>query len=306
MGINSKIEWCTHSFNPWRGCTKVSAGCTNCYAETLSHRNPKTLGVWGDKGTRVVASESYWREPMKWQRAAFMAGERHRVFCASLADVFEDRPELESPRLRLLDLIRQTPNLDWLLLTKRPQNVVPMWAFYDRKDQYFPPNVWIGTSVENKQTANERIPHLLCVPSAVRFLSVEPLLEDLGDLRMEDCWLPEDCYTFADRIGWIIVGGESGHNARPVHPLWVRSIRDQCVNAGVSFFFKQWGEYAPLGKASGLDPDHHYPGRDKRLSVHSGVPMDEPVSVFKIGKKFAGRLLDGRTWDEMPEPTGGA
>jgi len=126
MGQDSKIEWTHHTFNPWRGCTKVSPGCTNCYAETLSHRNPKVLGVWGDKGTRVVASDSMWREPIKWDREAREAGERRRVFCASLADVFEDREELDEPRFRLLRLIASTTNLDWLLLTKRPDRIEPI------------------------------------------------------------------------------------------------------------------------------------------------------------------------------------
>src|SRR5690349_6943095 len=121
MGRDSAIEWTHHTFNPWRGCTKVSAGCAHCYAETWSKRNPKALGIWGDGGTRVIAAEAYWRQPLKWNAAAKAAGERHRVFCASLADVFEDRPELVESRERLLDVIYKTPDLDWLLLTKRPE-----------------------------------------------------------------------------------------------------------------------------------------------------------------------------------------
>ena len=190
MAENSAIEWTRHTFNPWRGCTKVSAGCANCYAETMSGRNPKTLGVWGPNGTRVVASEAMWREPVKWDRAAKAAGERHRVFCASLADVFEDwqGPMMDSQgervttqvpgfavrlmtmqdvRIRLWKLILATPHLDWLLLTKRPQNIATMlrdvWFQIDsardsdpRNARPFeaPSNVWLGTSVENQATAD--------------------------------------------------------------------------------------------------------------------------------------------------------
>lgn len=258
MGENSKIEWTHHTFNPWRGCTKVSAGCDNCYAEKMSGRNPKTLGVWGKHGTRVVASEAMWREPLKWNAAALRAGERHRVFCASLADVFEGHetmPEaswkdVEYARYRLFNLIEQTPHLDWLLLTKRPQNVLDFLIpdKHSGRIEPLPDNVWIGTSVEDQKTADERILHLLQIPAKVRFLSIEPLLGPI------DLWpwlslkanqhgevAPEaDCLGY-DRpgIGWIIVGGESGPNARPMHPDWVRSIRDQCQAAGVPFFFKQ-------------------------------------------------------------------
>lgn len=321
---DSKIEWTTHTLNPWRGCTKVSAGCANCYAETLSHRNPGTLGVWGPKGTRVVAAESAWREPLKWEKLAQqafvnakMAGEpapeRPRVFCASLADVFEDwkggmtgsgkdaepgqlaiddaRTRLMTMadvRRRLFELIDRTPNLDWLLLTKRPENVLTMldeisngqgdaWNLRDHMK-----NVWLGTSVENQQTADERIPHLLKVPAAVRFLSCEPLLgpvdllsvawpdTDMGPKHRVDvlrfgCWLrhPDvgigrvaqvgeqksangfvshsNMHDDYGKIGWVIVGGESGHGARPMHIEWARSIVEQCKAAGVKCFVKQLG-----------------------------------------------------------------
>jgi protein gp37 len=124
MGANSKIQWTNHTFNPWRGCSKVSAGCQHCYAEAMSRRNPAVLGEWGPKGTRVVAAEAMWRQPLKWDRDAQAAGVRARVFCASLADVFEDRADLETPRHELLRLIDSTRSLDWLLLTKRPENVL--------------------------------------------------------------------------------------------------------------------------------------------------------------------------------------
>lgn len=256
MGRDSKIEWTHHTFNPWWGCTKVSAGCEHCYAETLATR----FGVaWGPKGVRRIASEATWREPLRWNRAASAAGERHRVFCASMADVFEDRHELIVPRTRLFGLIEATPSLDWLLLTKRPEETERrLAARYSDGSVWFgvPANIWLGASTENQKTLDERLPALLAAPFGVKFLSCEPLLGPIT--------LP----TYTDPPDWVIVGGESGPGARPMHPDWVRSIRDQCLDMGVSFFFKQWGEH---------NADGH-----------------------KVGKRAAGRLLDGRTWDEVP------
>src|SRR5262245_38941981 len=162
MGKETNIQWCDHTFNPWRGCTKVSPGCQHCYAETLAARNPKVLGVWGPHGTRVIASESMWREPLKWNKKAEIAGVRRRVFCASLADVFEDRPELVEPRYRLWRLIVNTPYLDWLLLTKRPENAGRMLADGGSLPGILGfPSIWLGVSVEDQQRADERIPVLL-------------------------------------------------------------------------------------------------------------------------------------------------
>lgn len=271
MAENSKIEWCHHTFNPWRGCTKISPGCTNCYADTMSKRNPLTLGVWGPKGTRVVAAESYWRQPLKWDKAAKAAGERHRVFCASLADVFEGpdtmrREDWEAVTVArsmlMCELIPSTPNLDWLILTKRPEHAVD-WenGFIPRTwARQFPPNVWLGTSVEDQQRADERIPLLLQTPAAVRFLSVEPMLEPV-DLRhiQHDGTVEIDALTgdhgvnrplagrSDSRIHWVIVGGESGPGARPCDVLAVQSIIDQCKEAGVSVFVKQLGSRPMLG-----------------------------------------------------------
>lgn len=200
MGKETTISWTHSTFNPWRGCQKVSPGCAHCYAETLSKRNPKVLGVWGPDGTRVVASEAKWREPLAWDKAAREAGERHRVFCASLADVFEDRPELAAPRSRLLDLIRDTPSLDWLLLTKRPENIIRLWDDVAPTGMEYPaPNVWLGVSVEDQARADERVPQILAIPAAVRFLSCEPLLGSV-DLTK---------YLATSLIHWVIVGGES-------------------------------------------------------------------------------------------------
>lgn len=291
MGQDSKIQWCHHTFNPWRGCTKVSAGCTNCYAETLSKRNPAVLGVWGDLGTRVVASESMWRQPLRWNDEARKSGERRRVFTASLADVFEDRPELVAPRNRLFGLIVATPSLDWLVLTKRPETAV---RYYQRKHMWLaaeayrdlvygpesevslgdglahwpPHNVWQGVSVEDQATADERIPHLLKIPAAVRFVSYEPALgpvtffdRDEGVLRGPAVVVsggmtastpdepPEGYDDSYSGIDWLIAGGESGSHARPCYLAWLRSARDQCAAAGVPFFMKQWGSNRRFSEA---------------------------------------------------------
>jgi protein gp37 len=352
MAENSKIEWTTHTFNPWRGCTKVSPGCANCYAETLSGRNPKTLGVWGPNGTRVVASEAMWREPLKWNKAAAcQCGggfrgkhspycpqvDRPRVFCASLADVFEDwqgpmvdakgkelyvspgtgiwvpsdfqymrdRLTMVDVRRRLFHLIDATPNLDWLLLTKRPENIAKMlpdakcplckgkggWetGAYSGDCRcgnglVIRPNVWLGVSVENQEQADTRIPLLLKTPAAVRFLSMEPLL---GPVDLSPWLITDVDARDGNLIDWVIVGGESGPNARPMHPDWVRSIRDQCQAAGVPFFFKQWGEWI-----------HAHPAE---LHLSPAPLVDwEGLKMQRVGKRAAGRLLDGREWSEIP------
>lgn len=249
MGIETKIQWCHHTWNPWRGCTKVSPGCANCYAETQSRRNPAVLGEWGPEGRRVLAAENYWKLPHQWHRAAVAAGEGRRVFCASLADVFEDNDQVVDARERVWDTIDQTPALDWLLLTKRPENLGHMvpWC-RDHAGQYrerFWPNVWLGTSVEDQARADERIPKLLEIPAAVRFLSIEPLL---GPIDLGRCWWrtngeSEASPYFDARIGidWVIVGGESGPDARPCDLAWIRSIVEQCKAAGVACFVKQIG-----------------------------------------------------------------
>lgn len=249
MAQDSKIQWTHHTFNPWVGCTKVSDGCKFCYAETLMDTR-YGKAKWGPKGTRVIKADSGWREPLKWNRLAEQAGERHRVFCASLADVFEggatmpaeEWPKVEAARARLFDLIYQTPQLDWLLLTKRPENIMAaVFRAYDGEHAtggsrpmlqrwwYHlepPPNVWLGTSVENQQAVG-RVDCLRQVPAVVRFLSCEPLIGPV-DLPL-------------DGIDWVIVGGESGPGARPCDVDGIRSVVRQCRDATVPVFVKQLG-----------------------------------------------------------------
>lgn len=265
---NSKIEWTDHTFNPWIGCTKVSPACENCYAERdMDLRFGKAK--WGPKGSRVMTSQAYWRKPIQWNREAMQAGRRYKVFCASLADVFEswdgpitsscgkhlvhgvngfitgDNEQAEScsrvtmgdVRRKLFELIDETPWLDWLLLTKRPENVVLHWPGHARH------NVLLGATVESQKMAFQRLPYLLSARGLFVervFVSAEPLLGPLvlqGDTS-------HGFVSYLSRIDWVITGGESGPGARASDPDWFRSLRDQCGLSGVPFFFKQWGEFA--------------------------------------------------------------
>jgi protein gp37 len=228
------IEWADYTFNPWIGCTKVSPGCLNCYAERDWDRRRHRVN-WGRSNPRSRTSKATWRDPIKWDREAALAGVRERVFCGSLCDVFD--PEVPPEwRSDLFKLIAATPHLDWLLLTKRPQNVrrmigqiaLPMCQAWEETP---PHNVWVGTSVEDQTRANQRIPVILEVPAVIRFLSVEPLLG------------PVDLRPFLDRLDWVIVGGESGRGCRPFDVEWAGGIRDQCREVGVTFFLKQLGGY---------------------------------------------------------------
>lgn len=235
MAEATKIEWCDYSFNPWWGCVRVSPGCKNCYAEAWDRRWGGPLH-WGPKSPRKIAGDAYWKQPLKWNRDAQAAGMRKRVFCASMADVFEDRRDLDAPRDRLWKLIAETPWLDWQLLTKRPENIVrlSLWTVY-------PENVWLGTTVEDQQRADERIPELLRVPALVRFLSCEPLLSEVKLGK----WLLD---PLGSGIDWVIVGGESGHGARPMRIEWARDLVNRCTDAGVSVFVKQFGDVPAVGE----------------------------------------------------------
>lgn len=413
MGENSNIEWTHHSFNPWIGCSKVGPDCKNCYAEldTFPRRSrSKGLELWGPAAHRHVTSDDNWKKPLAWNRAAAKAGERHRVFCASIADVFEDREDLRKPRARLWDLIERTPNLDWLLLTKRPENALRLaeqaWReslppgtsiTADFRPKAWLPNIWLGTSVGTQATADERIPHLLQVPARVRFLSCEPLLEEIdlkgwgsgapaepndstpatwdefvwpdwvpldqrsliasfwsaansrgprswlrdhviqrvpatgarvtvarrntsshwGDVnkmsptgesgRYLHCWnnigrvVTDDgqviCVaggqgsgwlskwlqrdgSYAPKIDWVIVGGESGHKARPCDVRWIRKIVQQCKGAGVATFVKQLGSHPydsrDFEPPFGDDGPYWITGDDRRYCWHERI-SDDPL-----------------------------
>lgn len=268
MGENSAIAWCHHTFNPWWGCQKVSPGCEHCYAEGVANR--LSPGLWGPNSKRRLFGEKYWNNPYRWERKA--KGEVCRVFTGSMCDVFEDREDLVKPRARLLITIADTPGLTWLVLTKRPENVMPMvkkmWG------TKLPPNVWMLTTFENQTEAEKRMPHLMRIPVSVRGVSAEPLLGPL-DLKPAEIgqwpdmtrWMQnkqewDDWKYWVHRdngINWVIAGGES--NGRPMDEDWVRSLRDQCAIAGVPFFYKQ--------------------------RIDNGVQVETPE-------------LDGRTWTEFP------
>lgn len=251
MADKTSIEWCDSTLNPWVGCTKVSAACDHCYAEGWAKRSG--MVEWGNAPRRRTKT---WNNPLKWQRDAdaFEAehGRRRRVFCASLADVFDNQVPPEW-RADLWDLIRQCDRLDWLLLTKRPQNIRKMLP-PDWGDGWA--HVWLGTTAEDQTEAVRRIPHLLAAPAAIRFLSAEPLLgpidfrpfglgvhhhpdNDPSDHAVQAVVRAARRLVGGPQLDWIIVGGESGPQHRPMQPEWARSIRDQCEAAGVPFFMKQ-------------------------------------------------------------------
>jgi len=259
MGEVSGIAWTDATMNPWIGCEKVSPACDHCYAESGSKRlaAQHRLKLW--EGDRFMTSEAYWKQPAMWNRKAMAAGKRMRVFCASFADVFEDRPELVDRRKRLSHLIEGTPYLDWLLLTKRPQNMIrlalPTWR------DAWPANVWAGTTCEDQDHAELRVPELLRVPAAVRFVSYEPALGPVDFRRLRDDELGATWDALAtDRLHWVIVGGESGPKARTFDLAWAHATVAQCKDAGVACFVKQLGS-RPIAAGRGY-PTVHKKGAD--------------------------------------------
>ena len=341
MSENTKIEWCDHTFNPWEGCQKVGPGCDHCYAETRNARFAGSAAVnWGPGAPRRHTGAANWRKPLAWNKAhaEFFAahGRRQRVFCASLADVFDNEVDPQW-RFDLMRLIEQTPNLDWLLLTKRIGNAAAMLdeavlainhGRWNWRDNAFP-NVWLGATVVNQAEADRDIPKLLAVSAARRFLSMEPLLgavtltcididghREIYPLTGTSGCEDEDGNPMLDLpcIDWVIVGGESGPGARPMHPLWARDLRDQCAAAGVPLLFKQWGEWLPGGHyTTELAIKDSNPTESKYLcALWTGATWNfgrfgadgihfEAEPMYLVGKKAAGRELYGRTHDEFPE-----
>jgi protein gp37 len=268
MAENSKIEWTDHTFNPWVGCTNVSPGCDHCYAESWSKRSG--LVKWGNNPRRRT-SVAYWRAPLKWNEYAPAFGARHgrrqRVFCASLADVFDNQIEC-GWRDDLFALIKATPAIDWLLLTKRPQNIRKMLPQDWSTNGYH--NVWLGTTCEDQDRYDQRWPVLRKIPASVRFISYEPAI---GPLRLNRA---------GEQPDWLISGGESGHGARPMNPQWVRDLLSDCQELGVAPFHKQWGTY-----------------KNNPLVVERGLGAKEAERLDKNGK--GGGLLDDRLHRNFPD-----
>jgi len=357
MSAQTGIEWCDSTFNPWMGCTKVSPACDHCYAERDTRRFGRV--EWGAGKPRVRTSPGNWKLPERWNISGFaeciacgwrgnhsslqyigmVPGERtaqcpkcqdtafiykrarRRVFCASLADWLDNEVPIEW-LVDLLDLIRRTPNLDWLLLTKRignwrlrlelasdfiwnggldgePVDDSALRGWIDEWKRGKPPaNVWVGSTVVDQPELDRDLLKLYRVPAIVRFLSVEPMLSALN----------LDFFPIFDQnrerlLHWVIAGGESGPHARPSHPDWYRSLRDQCAAAGVPFLFKQWGEWANA-EAAGLNPDVDLKIRvlnaDGTEPKEIGEDSTDWECLSRYGKRIAGRLLDGRTHDRFP------
>lgn len=304
MGAKTGIEWTDHTFNAWIGCTKVSEGCRNCYAARDNKHWKWNGGAWGPGALRKVTSLGNWRDPLKWAKAARAAGVRERVFLNSLADTFD----AEAPRLARKDLwllIGDTYDaLDWQILTKRPERIPEVMCEDGLNLGFFELcKCWLGTTAENQAAADMRIPALLEVDAAVRFVSCEPLLgpvnvskylgiqhEDeigienrdqriademnkLGGLPMRDPWVWG--------IDWVIAGGESGPGARRMNSEWVEALQDQCAAAGVAFFFKQWGDCyrQHYGANCAWHPDGWNPGACKGGSSLRGIEYKQFPAV---------------------------
>jgi protein gp37 len=324
MAGNSKIEWTHHTFNPWWGCTKVSPGCDHCYAERDARRFVPGKVLWGVDADRREFGDKHWNMPLRWNAQAARSGERALVFCASMADAF-DKHAPDGARSRLWNLIKATPHLTWQILTKRIGNAYSGMLPMDFNQKNYP-NVWLGISVVNQEEADRDIPKLLGINAAVHWLSMEPLLGDTDisqwlfpfkPCRNCPCPNPEvDRSGYADcckepelmppQIDWVVTGGESGPNARPMHPDWPRRLRDQCAAAGVPFLFKQWGEWAPHQAVPGGDESGDL--RRGHVRYIQGTPREPDgrfirgdAAVARIGKKAAGRLLDGVQHDGYPK-----
>lgn len=332
MVASTKIEWADSVFNPVTGCTPISPGCANCYAKRMSRRLAGRCGYPKDEPFRVTLHPEKLEEPLHWKKP-------RRVFVCSMGDLFHNDVPTDF-LVNVFAVMSLTPQHTFMLLTKRPKamaelmrdnfheevwyardmlidkGIVPytLWKhmeYWEQQDDldvgvpvrtmfsYEPapewplPNVWLGVTAENQQTADKRIPILLQTPAAVHFVSVEPML---GPVRLQHCWKCkgpdiEGCLCEQDFYGsvdWVICGGETGPGARPVHPDWVRGLRNQCQAAGVPFFFKSWGEWheSDLQSNSRGWQTHLWP--DGKL-------------MYRMGRKKAGRLLDGRTWEEYPK-----
>lgn len=331
---DTKIEWAMKSWNPMTGCTKISPGCKNCYACRMSKRLVGRAGYPADDPFRVTLHPDRLEQPLHWKNP-------RRVFVASMGDLFHEDVPFEFI-LGVFSIIERCPQHTFIILTKRPEGAREFFdeVAIDNSDVGLSGwnilldclNIYLGVTAENQEQADKRIPILLTIPAAVRFVSVEPMLEGIDLLKMqpnhytlinslEGCETafrgmsmePSSDYT-GKKLDWVICGGESGSGARPMHPDWARSLRDQCVEAGISYFFKQWGEYQEIyrfnsflhwvNKASTHVDRNCICLGSKGTVCRTGKDFAAhqfPVVVMrKVGKKAAGRELDGQTWSEFP------
>lgn len=321
MGQNSHISWTDHTMNFWIGCTKVSPACTHCYAsnETFTRvQRSKGNELWGPKANRHRTAQTTWNKLLTWNKnyewleceecswrghlkgmyhdgayrcpnckGLFTHPTRQRVFVQSLSDICEIHPQiLDSWRDEIAELILQCTNLDFLFLTKHPQNFNELWL--ERFGGSVPEHVWVGTTVENQEYADKRIPELLKIDANTRFLSCEPLLGPVDLYGINGVYQDDELGVLENGIHWVIVGGESGPKARPMNPEWARSLLAQCQEFDIPFHFKQWGEWTPDGRlAKGNTP-----------IVYS---EQFPQPLYKLGKKNTGRELDGKVYNGFPE-----
>lgn len=341
MSDKTGIEWTDATWSPIRGCSRVSQGCVNCYAERVAHRfsgpGQPYEGLTDAKGRwngTVRFVPEHLADPLRWKRP-------RRIFVNSMSDLFHDALTDEQIAA-VFGVMAAAPHHQFQVLTKRPERAL-QWLRAVMADWKYPkawcvgraddigalwpgwqttkldgpwplPNVWLGVSVEDQATADARIPVLLQCPAAVRWISAEPLL---GPVTLAPVWLPPhtDPPIYSKRVSglhdgpnsglrWLVVGGESGPGARPMHPGWARSLRDQCVAAGVAFHFKQWGCWADVGDAHDLAASGVPKAANERIVNRAGghgFHGEDPRRMRRVGKKAAGRVLDGRTWEEWPE-----
>ncbi len=341
MSIKTKIEWTDTTWNPIRGCSRVSEGCRNCYAEVIARRFKKPglpyeglIAKTGQWNGSIKVVDSLMTEPFKWKKP-------RRVFVNSMSDLFHENVPEETINT-IFAVMALNPQHTFQILTKRPERMLQYCSSLGRhhsvdrvsivakkldKDLnlggkgfcwnmnnggWALPNVLLGVSAEDQKTADERIPILLKTPAAKLWLSVEPMLGHI------DTYRSHDLSTSCNVVEWIVCGGESGKNARPMHPEWARSLRDQCQRSGTPFFFKQWGEWAPrAGERCGggtdfslIDPScKKWPktirlgehGKNTRLLENCGDDVGNEIYMQMVGKKLSGRILDGREWNEYPQ-----
>ena len=317
----TKIQWSEYSWNPISGCSPVSEGCRNCFAARMAatrlrdHPRYAGLATFSDGRARwtgeVRLNHDVLRQPLRWRKS-------RRVFIASMSDLFHEG--VPTPFIAdIWDIMAEAYQHTFQILTKRADRLPEVFHYLAKWKNYKTPlpNVWLGVSVENQAAADERIPWLLQTPAAVWFVSVEPMLEAVNlhlssmsadGYRMLSRWYGPDGFDKTGsqpeleqrELDWVICGGESGPGARPMHPDWARSLRDQCQAAGVPFFFKQWGAWFPRSQWEHspelvLPDDDYMTGKD--IYYFKGGE-----TMHRVGKKRAGHLLGGRAWQEFPQP----